>query len=84
MWDLEKKHRRHGGWIGRGLGTGKSRDQNMAAGNAEGSSEGRKGMTKGTQGQAIVDGKTGAARGEVDSGRGKKEACGGDGRVGRC
>ena len=31
----------------------------------------------------MVDGKIGAAQGEVDSGRGKKEAYGGDGRIGR-
>ena len=58
------------------MGKGKGRDQNMATGNAEGSSEGRKGMAKGTRGQAMVDGKIGAAQGEVDSERGKKEAYG--------
>ena len=54
-----KKQRRHGGSIGRRLGKRKDSDQNMKTGNAEGRSEGRKGMAKGTQGQVIVDGKAG-------------------------
>ena len=54
----------HGEWISRRLGKGKDRDQNMATGKAEvgrqiGRSEGRKGMAKGAQEQAIVDGKAG-------------------------
>ena len=59
----KNKHRRHGGCIGRGLGKGKDRDQNMATGNAEGRSEDRRGMAKGTQGQAIVEGKIGGRTG---------------------
>ena len=83
--EFEKKKRRgHGGWIGRYLGKGKDRDQNMATGNAEGRWEGRKGMAKGTQRQATVEGKTGAGQSKVDIGRGKEEEYEEDGRVGRC
>ena len=56
----------------------------MTTGNAEGRSEGRKGMAKGTQGQVIVDGKAGEGQGEVGSGRGNEEESGAEGRVGRC
>ena len=41
-------------------------------------------MAKGTQGQATVEGKTGAGQSEVDIGRGKEEEYEEDGRVGRC
>ena len=44
----------HGGWVSRGLGKGKDRDQNLATGQAEGSrwdrSEGRKDMAKEARG----------------------------------
>ena len=59
---MDQDHR-HGGWIGRGLAKRKDWDQNMATGNAEGTSEGRKCMAKGTQGRAIVAGKAGAKAG---------------------
>ena len=49
----------------------------MATGSAEGRSEGRKGMAKGTQGQAIVEGKTGDEdRGRWIAGEGRKKNMG--------